>query len=92
MVKTMDKSNLYVYDVDKISPANGFDIGDYRILVWNPTMRQHLTLPKPNSCSSINVAVLGYGLVDNENKVLCASQTIIYTLGPQDSLSVNENE
>ncbi|KAL9860529.1 putative F-box associated interaction domain-containing protein [Arabidopsis thaliana] len=62
------------------------------IVVWNPIMRQHVTLPKVAfECSS-----LGYDPVEGKYKVLCIScsryqDPLVFTLGPQESWRVTQN-
>ncbi|XP_023635470.1 putative F-box protein At4g21240 isoform X1 [Capsella rubella] len=75
--------------------------GDFHeIVVWNPSMRQHVTLPDPpkpivkyyiRSC-------LGHDPVEDKYKVLCISGThrgyhdpFVFTLGPQESWRVAQN-
>ncbi|KAG2326949.1 hypothetical protein Bca52824_009677 [Brassica carinata] len=67
-----------------------------RIVVWNPSMRQHVTLPKPEPRVRYIRSCLGYDPVSDKYKVLCISgkrcqDPLVFTLGPQESWRVTQN-
>lgn len=67
-----------------------------RIVVCNPSMRQHVTLPKPEPRVKFIRSCLGYDPVSDKYKVLCISgkrfqDPLVFTLGPQESWRVTQN-
>ncbi|KAL0863061.1 hypothetical protein Bca101_042179 [Brassica carinata] len=60
------------------------------VIIWNPTLKQHVTLPKPK-VSKPFISLLGYDPIGDEYKVLCMSlwnkgeNPQIFTLGPRES-------
>jgi len=73
----------------------------YNIVVWNPSMRQHVTLPEPKPHSTVRYFIrscLGYDPVEDKYKVLSISgyhngnhDPLVFTLGPQESWRVIQN-
>lgn len=62
----------YVFDVhDSIRGLISFE-NPKSIIIWNPTLRQHVTLPKPR-VSKPWTSLLGYDPIADEHKVLCMS-------------------
>ncbi|KAF8106931.1 hypothetical protein N665_0129s0001 [Sinapis alba] len=67
-----------------------------RITVWNPSMRQHVTLPEPEPRVKYIRCCFGYDPVCAKYKVLCISgdrcqDPLVFTLGPQESWRVTQN-
>ncbi|CAG7908839.1 hypothetical protein IGI04_039210 [Brassica rapa subsp. trilocularis] len=67
-----------------------------RIVVWNPSMRQHVTLPELEPRVRYIRSCLGYDPVSDKYKVLCISgkrcqDPLVFTLGPQESWRVTQN-
>ncbi|EOA34333.1 hypothetical protein CARUB_v10021853mg [Capsella rubella] len=65
------------------------------IIVWNPTIRQHVKLPRPSERLFV-CNFLGYDPVEDKYKVLCISicryqDPLVFTLGPQESWRVAQN-
>lgn len=73
----------------------------YKIVVWNPSMRQHVTLPEPKLKTRVSYlkrsCLLGHDPVEDKYKVLCISgyhrghEAFVFTLGPQESWRVAQN-
>lgn len=64
-------------------------------VVWNPSMRQHVTLPEPAEFR-FKSYFLGYDPVEDKYKVFCIASSskndpIVFTLGPQESWRVIKN-
>ncbi|KFK43310.1 hypothetical protein AALP_AA1G107800 [Arabis alpina] len=62
----------------------------YKIVVWNPSMRQHVTLPQPEPRAHWVRSCLGYDPVEGKYKVLYisgkrAKDPLVFTLGPQET-------
>ncbi|CAL9238108.1 unnamed protein product [Arabidopsis halleri] len=74
-------------------------LGDFcgNIVVWNPTMRQHVTLPEPEPEPKVArvCSFFGYDPVEDKYKVLrfsgCNQDPLVFTLGPQESWRVTQN-
>ncbi|KAG7585184.1 F-box associated interaction domain, partial [Arabidopsis thaliana x Arabidopsis arenosa] len=72
-------------------------LGDFcgNIVVWNPTMRQHVTLPEPEPKVACVCSFFGYDPVEDKYKVLrfsgCKQDPLVFTLGPQESWRVTQN-
>ncbi|XP_010417955.1 PREDICTED: putative F-box protein At4g21240 [Camelina sativa] len=71
---------------------------DGNIVVWNPTTRQHVYLPKPQpNFIAVVSSFLGYDPVEHKYKVLCIpvcsryQDLLVFTLGPQESWRVPQN-
>ncbi|XP_018488186.1 putative F-box protein At4g21240 [Raphanus sativus] len=60
------------------------------VMIWNPTLKQHVTLPEPKVSKPL-ISLLGYDPIGDEYKVLCMSlwnkreNPQIFTLGPRES-------
>ncbi|EFH46157.1 hypothetical protein ARALYDRAFT_492758 [Arabidopsis lyrata subsp. lyrata] len=71
----------------------------YKIVVWNPSMRQHVTLPEPKPRVMYFIrSCLGHDPVEDKYKVLSISgyhkghhDPLVFTLGPQESWRVVQN-
>ncbi|KAG7588205.1 F-box domain [Arabidopsis suecica] len=65
------------------------------IVLWNPTMRQHVTLPEPQPKVACVCSFFGYDPVEDKYKVLrfsgCNQDPLVFTLGPQESWRVTQN-
>ncbi|VVA90691.1 unnamed protein product [Arabis nemorensis] len=69
---------------------------DHNIVVWNPSMRQNVTLPEPGPRVKYISSCLGYDPVEGKYKVLCISgykcnYPLVFTLGPQESWRLTNN-
>ncbi|EOA33234.1 hypothetical protein CARUB_v10021287mg [Capsella rubella] len=65
------------------------------IIVWNPTIRQHVKLPQPSERLFV-CNFLGYDPVEDKYKVLCISicryqDPLVFTLGPRETWRVCGN-
>ncbi|XP_010451172.1 PREDICTED: putative F-box protein At4g21240 [Camelina sativa] len=71
------------------------------VIIWNPTMKEHVTLSKPIDMSKYVVSFLGYDPTENTYKLLSLAEGLgcrdtyqkpqILTLGSQEAWRVTEN-
>lgn len=87
-----DNYEPYSYSVHGLMCCGDF-MGE--AVVWNPSMRQHVTLPEPAEFRGQSY-FLGYDPVEDKYKVFCISSRrkhdpLVFTLGPQESWRVITN-
>ncbi|CAN7043079.1 unnamed protein product [Brassica rapa subsp. trilocularis] len=82
----------YSYSVHGLM-CGGYFMGE--AVVWNPSMRQHVTLPEPAEFR-LKSYFLGYDPVEDKYKVFCIASSsnndpLVFTLEPQESWRVIKN-
>ncbi|RID59122.1 hypothetical protein BRARA_F02371 [Brassica rapa] len=87
-LSTITNENNYIphQSIHGLIPFGNFEC----VIIWNPTLKQHVTLPQPK-VSKPFISLLGYDPIGDEYKVLCMSlrnkgeDPQILTLGPRES-------
>ncbi|CAN7114212.1 unnamed protein product [Brassica rapa subsp. narinosa] len=91
---TLPKEDRFINDFESILGLISFQYLNY-FVIWNPTIRQHVTIPKPKD-SWHTRSYLGYDPIGDTYKLLCMSNTSdsrpqVLTLGAQESWRLIKN-
>ncbi|WZZ00737.1 hypothetical protein YC2023_073065 [Brassica napus] len=87
-LSTITNENNYIphQSIHGLIPFGNFEC----VIIWNPTLKQHVTLPQPK-VSKPFISLLGYDPIGDQYKVLCMSlrnkgeDPQIFTMGPRES-------